>query len=199
MSLRLKVGATSKAREVRNQTGNHADSLSDVRLETCAVSFQTKRTQNICMLLLFKHWGFYLPPFAKANGPLTADRPTMHRKFLRISDIRELWAMKRILSLHSREGNFRTSSYIDSPHFNIRQWCNNISVIPPYSYSMMSLRLKVGASPGLAGRCNERSSRNQRSDREPCWFPFRRQNKHTLNIHILSYMVKHKKTRFPQE
>ena len=28
---------------------------------------------------------------------LTADRPTMHRKFLRISNVRELWAMKRIL------------------------------------------------------------------------------------------------------
>ena len=29
----------------------------------------------------------------------------MHRKFLRISDVKELWAMKKILSLHSREGN----------------------------------------------------------------------------------------------
>ena len=45
------------------------------------------------------------PHQPKAGGPLTADRPTMHRKFLRISDVRELWAMKRILSLHSREGN----------------------------------------------------------------------------------------------
>ena len=34
---------------------------------------------------------------------LTADRPTMHRKFWRISSFRELWAMKRILSLHSRK------------------------------------------------------------------------------------------------
>ena len=34
---------------------------------------------------------------------LTADRPTMHRKFWRISSFKELWAMKRILSLHSRK------------------------------------------------------------------------------------------------
>ena len=39
-----------------------------------------------------------------------ADRPTMHRKFLRISSIKELWAMTRRHSRHSSDLSFQSDS-----------------------------------------------------------------------------------------
>ena len=91
-------------------------------------SFQTEngRKTLICFPS-YKHTAFYFPSPAKGwrsawpqTGEMTTachfclqilnflqmgGRSTFHRKVLRISDVRELWAMKRILSLHSREGN----------------------------------------------------------------------------------------------
>ena len=50
---------------------------------------------------LFQHIAINYPPTSSVH--LTADRPTMHRKFWRISSFMELWAMKRIRSLHFRK------------------------------------------------------------------------------------------------
>ena len=84
--------------------------LSDNRPEACGLPFRLKNSEH---LHAFPYPNIQNSTFPQPQaGPLTADRPTMHRKFLRISDVRELWAMKRILSLHSREGNVQHAFHL---------------------------------------------------------------------------------------
>ena len=89
-----------------------------------------RRSTQACFPL-FIHSGINYPP--TYVGPLTADRPTMHRKFWRISNFKELWAMKRILSLHSRK-ELRFASF---PFLSF-------GILAFYKNAIRRIRLQIG-------------------------------------------------------
>ena len=56
---------------------------SDIRPEACVASFQTKRTQNICMLSYFLTYSILLSTICCADGPpFSPERETFRKLFI---------------------------------------------------------------------------------------------------------------------